>query len=54
MIIHGNLKEQTEISEEMKKRLCDVICVAPWTKLDLTGELRDGRTRERRKVINVI
>ena len=31
--------EQTVVlSEEMKKRLCDVICVAPWTELDLSGE----------------
>ena len=26
---------QTEIAEEMKKRLCEVICVAPWIALDL-------------------
>ena len=30
--------EQTEITEEMNKRLCDVICVAPWTELNLKGE----------------
>ena len=29
---------KTDISEEMRKRLCEVICVAPWTSLDLSGE----------------
>ena len=29
---------KTDVSEEMMKRLCEVICVAPWTSLDLSGE----------------
>ena len=37
-IIYDILCEQTEMTEEMNKRLCDVICVAPWTKLDLSRE----------------
>ena len=30
--------EQTVMTEEMEKRLGDVICIAPWTELDLGGE----------------
>ena len=33
------LSDKTDVSEEMKKRLCEVICVAPWTSLDLSREL---------------
>ena len=29
---------KTDVSEEMMKRLCEVICVAPWTSLDLSSE----------------
>ena len=47
--------EQTEMNEEMKKRLGDVMCVAPWTKLDLRCEFEIIGTRERgKKVMNVI
>ena len=27
-----------DMGEEMKKRLCEVICVAPWTSLCLSRE----------------
>ena len=30
------------LKKEMKKRLRDVICVAPWTELDLSGEFEIG------------
>ena len=47
--------EQTGMTEEMKKRLCDVLCVAPWTELDLSCEFKIWeQERERRKVINII
>ena len=35
---YDDLHEQIEMREEMKKRLCDVMYVAPWTKLDLSCE----------------
>ena len=35
---YENLYEQTGVTEEMKKRLCDVICIAPWTELDWKSE----------------
>ena len=40
--VYDNLCEQTEMTEEMKKRLCDVLCVAPWTELDLTCVFETG------------
>ena len=30
--------DKTDLSEEMEKRLREVICTAPWTSLDLSGE----------------
>jgi len=33
---------QTEVTYEMNKRLGDVICLAPWTKLDLSCRVRNG------------
>ena len=30
--------DKTDLSKEMRKRLCEVICVAPWTSLDLSSE----------------
>ena len=42
-MIYDNLYEQTEMRDEMKKRLGDVICVAPWTELDLSS----GRKKKR-------
>ena len=38
MLRDDGLHEQLEITKEMKKRLCDVLCVAPWTELDLRCE----------------
>ena len=35
---YDDLYKQTVVREEMKKRLYDVLCVAPWTKLDLSFE----------------
>ena len=32
------VSDKTDVGEEMKKRLCEVICVAPWTSLNLRGE----------------
>ena len=29
---------KTDVSEKMRKRLTGVICVAPWTSLDLSSE----------------
>ena len=37
----------------MEETLCDVLCIAPWTKLDLNSVF-EIRTRGRRKVMNVI
>ena len=45
---YDDLYEQTEITKEMKKRLGDVICVAPWTKLDLQCEF-ETKEQERGK-----
>ena len=51
---YDDLHKQTDtITEEMKNRLGDVICVGSWTELDLTSELEMGE-QERRKVMNVI
>ena len=33
---------KTGLSEQMRKRLCEVICVAPWTSLNLGGEFAIG------------
>ena len=43
-----DLYEQPEMREEIKKRLGDIICVAPWTKLNLFGEFKKGK-QEREK-----
>ena len=32
------LFDKTDLSDEVKRRLYEVICVAPWTSLDLSGE----------------
>ena len=29
---------KTDLGEEMKEKLCEVICVAPWTSLNLICE----------------
>ena len=43
---YENLYEQTGVTEEMKKRLCDVICIAPWTELDLSCEFETGERKK--------
>ena len=53
MIMCDYLYEPTEMTEEMKKRLCDVISVAPWTELDLSCVF-ERREQERGKMTNVI
>ena len=40
--------------DEMKKRLYDVLCVAPWTELDLNGEWHERTKQIRKKGINGI
>ena len=42
--------DQTEITTEMVKRLGDVICIAPWTELDLNGEF-EKEEQERRMLL---
>ena len=38
----------------MTQRLCDVICVAPWTELDLKGEFEKREQDRGKKVINIV
>ncbi len=38
------------MTEEMKKRLGEVICIAPWTVLNLGCDEKEKRKTERRKV----
>ena len=36
-----------EMTEEMLKRLGEVICIAPWTELDLSGD--EKKKKEKKK-----
>ena len=47
--------EQTGIiTDEMMKGLGDMICVAPWTELDLTCVFENENNKEEKVWINVI
>ena len=46
-MLNDNMNEQTEImTGEMKNRLGDLICVAPWTELDLFCEFVTTQERK--------
>ena len=48
VMFNDKCDEQTVMTEEKKKRLCDVLCIAPWTGLDLKSEF-EKREQNKRK-----
>ena len=52
MVFNDGIYEQTVITRDMMKRLGDIICVAPWTELDLVGEFEIREKKEKRKELS--
>ena len=46
LTVNSRLFVWTDMTEEMKKILCDVICVAPWTELNLRGVEKEKEEKE--------
>ena len=47
---YDDLYEQTVMTKEMNKRLGDVMCIAPWTELNLKSKFEIGEQERQREL----